>query len=431
MTDDTIDAAPQRDLGGCPVKHLVVAADQAAGLYWQQGDELRETTPVFFNDHAQGYWVVSRYEQVKDLYQNAELFSSESFTAWDPDPPYRFVPTQIDPPEHIKYRQLLNPKFSPGAVARREDAMREIAARLIAEVAPRGECDYVAEFAIRFPTEAFLDLIGLPTTDADQLVPWVEDFFLGLNGAPDKQEGMVAALTSIRGYFVELLAARRAAPIDPEADLVSHLLSSKVDGEPLDEVILLDICTVLVLAALDTTRGQLGYLVQHLAEHPEDRRRVIEDPSLVANAVEESLRVHSIIFADARKATRDVEFYGCPVKKGDMVMGLVAAANRDPRRYDRADEFDLDRKGATHFGFAAGPHRCLGAHLARKAMQVAVEEWHKVIPDYRIATDEQLVERGGQLTLLSLPLAWDVDDESLARSKTRSPHTASTTEDAS
>ena len=165
---------------------------------------------------------------------------------------------------------------------------------------------------------------------------------------------------------------------------------------------------MLVLAGLDTTRGQLGYLMQHLAEHPEDRRRLIDDPSLVASAVEESLRVQSIIFADSRKATRDVDFHGCPVKKGDMVMGLVATANRDPRRYDRADEFIIDRKGATHFGFAAGPHRCLGAHLARKEMQVAVEEWLKVIPDFRIATEEQLVERGGQLTLLSLPLAWDV-----------------------
>ena len=388
--------------------HLEVAHEQAAGLYWQQGDELRENTPVFFNTHAQGYWVVSRYEQVKEMYQNVELFSSESFTAWEPNPPYRFVPTQIDPPEHIKYRQLLNPKFSPGAINRNEPQAREIAARLIREVAPRGECDFVAEFAIRFPTEVFLDLIGLPTQDADLLVPWVEDFFIGLHGAEDTQPAMVAALEGIRNYFVELVAERREHPLDPAVDLVTHLMQSTVDDAPLDETVLLDMCTVLVLAGLDTTRGQLGYLFQHLAENADDRRRIIDDPSLVPSAVEESLRVNSIIFTDSRKATRDADFHGCPVKKGDMVMGIVAAANRDPRRYDRADEFIIDRKGATHFGFAAGPHRCLGAHLARRAMQVAVEEWHKVIPDYQIAAGAQLIERGGQLTLVSLPLVWDV-----------------------
>jgi len=118
--------------------------------------------------------------------------------------------------------------------------------------------------------------------------------------------------------------------------------------------------------------------------------------------------VHAITIADARKATRDVDFHGCPVKQGDMVMGLVSAANTDPRHYERAEEFLLDRTGAHHFGFAAGPHRCLGAHLARREMLVAVEEWHRRIPDYRIAGDEPLRERGGQLALLSLPLEWDV-----------------------
>ena len=404
-TDHRVTAG--RDLAQCPVGHLILAEDRPAGEYWRIGDEIRESTPVFFNDHAQGYWVVSTYEQVKDLYQTVDLFSSESFVAWDPDPPHRFIPTQIDPPEHIKYRQLLNPKFSPGAITRAEPRARAIAADLIAELAPRGECDFVAEFGIRYPTEVFLALIGLPTADADFLVPWVDDFFLGLNGAEDKQEGMVAALGGIRGYFVDVLEERRRNPRDAEEDLISHLLASKVDGEPLSDDVLLDMCTVLVLAGLDTTRGQLGYIFQHLAQNDADRRRLLDDPSLIPSCVEESLRCHSIIIGDARKATRDADFHGCPVKKGDMVLGLVAAANRDPRHYDRPDEFVLDRKGAHHLGFAAGPHRCLGAHLARREMQVAVEEWLKVIPHFRVATDEQLIERGGQLTLVSLPLAWD------------------------
>ena len=171
MLDDTVDASTvTRELGDCPVKCFTVFDDQDAGRYWQEADALREETPAFFNAHAQGYWVVTRYDAIKDLYQSVDLFSSESFTAWEPNPPYRFVPTQIDPPEHIKYRQLLNPKFSPGAVARAEDPARAIARRMVEEIAASGTCDFVTEFAIRFPTEVFLTVIGLPAEDADRLV---------------------------------------------------------------------------------------------------------------------------------------------------------------------------------------------------------------------------------------------------------------------
>jgi cytochrome P450 len=169
--------------------------------------------------------------------------------------------------------------------------------------------------------------------------------------------------------------------------------------------------TVLVLAGLDTTRGQLGYMFRHLATHPEDRRALIEHPELIPSSVEEVLRFYTIIFGDGRKVTRDIEFYGASLKKGDMVYGLVSGANRDPRAYERAEEFIIDRKRNHHMGFASGPHRCLGQHLARREMQIAVEEWLRVIPEFHIATDEQLVERGGgsMMTLMDLPLGWEVN----------------------
>ena len=167
---------------------------------------------------------------------------------------------------------------------------------------------------------------------------------------------------------------------------------------------------MLVLAGLDTTRGQLGYLFRHLADHPDDRHRLIAEPELIPSAVEESLRLYTIIFGDGRKVAQDTDFHGCPLRKGDMVYGLVSGANRDPRVYDRPDEFVVDRKANNHLGFAGGPHRCLGAHLARMVMQVAVEEWLKVIPDFEVASEAPLMERGGgaMMTLLSLPLAWEV-----------------------
>ena len=412
MTDTTSDpvGAVGRDLGGCPVMHVEVAPPAPAGTYWDRADELRETSPAVFNSLEQGFWMFTRYEQVRDMYQQPELFSSESITPWEPEPVYRFVPTQIDPPDHIKYRQILNPWFSPGAVNRIEPTARDICRRLVEEIAPRGSCDFVADFALRYPTEVFLTMIGLPGSDADLFVPWVEDFFAGFNGDPEGQAGMGEALAGIRQYWVDALAERRDEPAPRVGDLASHLLHATVDDRPLTDTEMLDMLTVLVLAGLDTTRGQLGYLFKHLATTDADRRRLVAEPELAPSAVEEALRVFTIIFGDGRKVTGDAEFHGCPLRKGDMVYGLVAGANRDPRVYDRADEFVIDRKGSHHFGFAGGPHRCLGAHLARREMQVALEEWHKVVPEYRLPADEPLRERGGgaMLTLLSLPLAWDV-----------------------
>src|SRR4051812_5559444 len=142
--------------GKCPVIHLDVATPLAAGSYWQKADELRELGPAFFNSIGQGYWIFTRYEQVREIYQHPEIFSSESITPWEPDPAYRFVPTQIDPPEHSKYRQLLSRWFAPNAVSRIAPEAHEIGRRLVAELAPRGECDFVTDFAMRLPTEIFL-----------------------------------------------------------------------------------------------------------------------------------------------------------------------------------------------------------------------------------------------------------------------------------
>ena len=400
---------PGRDVGRCPVIHMDPSAPMAVGSYWHLADELRERGDAFFDTMAQGFWVFTRHEQVREMYKHPELFSSESFTPWDPNPAYRFIPTQIDPPDHIKYRQLLNPWFSPGAVDRIEPTARAVCRRYIAKLAERGRCDFMADFALHYPTEVFLIMLGAPGEDAELFVPWVDAFFKGLGGDPEALAGMGEALAGIRGYWVEALADRRRDAVPRPNDLASHLLQSSVDDRPLTDDEMLDMLTVLVLAGLDTTRGQLGYLFRHLAMTPEHRSLLIDDPALISSAVEESLRVHTITFGDGRKVTQDVEFHGCPLKKDDMVYGLVAAANRDPRAFDRADEFVPDRSANHHFGFAGGPHRCLGAHLARRELQIAVGEWLTAIPDFRIDTDATLIERGGgsMNSLLTLPLAWD------------------------
>jgi cytochrome P450 len=401
---------PERVPSGCPVIHLDASPALEVGSHWQKANELRETSPTFYNTHAQGYWVFTRYDEVREMYQHPEIFSSESITPWEPEPAYRFVPTQIDPPEHAKYRQLLSRWFSPNSVNRITPQAQELARTLVTELAERGECDFISDFAMRLPTEIFLTIMGVPPSDADLFVPWVEDFFAGFGGDLDQQQAMVAALGGIRQYWTDALEARRGEAGPRENDFASYLLHATVDGEPPSDDLILDILTVLVLAGLDTTRGQLGYLFRHLAENPEDRRRLVAEPELIPSAVEESLRLYTIIFGDGRKVAQDTEFHGCPLRKGDMVYGLVSGANRDPRMYERPDDFIVDRKANNHLGFAGGPHRCLGSHLARRMMQVAVEEWLKVVPDFEVATETPLMERGGgaMLALLSLPLRWEV-----------------------
>jgi cytochrome P450 len=394
---------------GCPFVHEDYSKPKEACGYLSLADEMRETGPLFFNEFAQGYWVFTRHDAVQDIYKTPEIFSSESITPWQPEPAYRFIPTQLDAPEHLKYRRIVNPWFSPRRVADADEMVRSVCRSYVEEIAPKGECELVGGFALQFPTEVFLTIIGADPAMTDAFVGWVEDFFKGFGGDPDGVEPMLAALASIRGHWEQALEERRGEPEPREGDLASHLLHATVDDRPLNDTEILDMLVVLVLAGLDTTRGTLGYIFHHLAEHPEHRRRLIAEPELIPSFVEEALRYYTIIFGDGRKVTRDIEFHGASLKKGDMVYGLVAGANRDPRHYERADEFVIDRKKNTHFGFAGGPHRCLGMHLARRELAVGVEEWLRAIPDFHVATDEPLMERGGgnMTTLLRLPLAWE------------------------
>jgi cytochrome P450 len=401
----------ERDLGGCPVVHLDVTKPRPYGAHWELAKDLRETCPHFWTDYegGGGYWVFTQHDAVRDIYKTPEVFSSESFTPWEPNPVYRFVPTQIDAPDHIKYRRILNPWFSPKSMDGAEDMIRSICREYIEPLASKGGCEFIGDFALHFPTAAFLNVIGVPVSETERFVAWVDDFFDGLGGDPEALAPMAKALEEIQGYWVAALDERRGKPEIP-GDLASHLLHSTFgDERPLTDQEMLDMLTVLVLAGLDTTRAELGYMFHHLARHPEDRRRLIDEPEIIPLAVEETLRYYTIVFGDGRKVTRDIEFHGVELKKGDMVYGLVSAANRDPSAWERAEEFVIDRKRNNHMGFANGPHRCLGMHLARREMQIAVEEWLRVIPDFELATDEQLFERGGGslMALSTLPLRWE------------------------
>ncbi len=341
---------------------------------------------------------------IREAFQTPALFSSVSEVAAEPNPEYVWIPSNLDPPEHVTYRQLLGTRFAPEAVERLTPAVERFALDLIAELCERGGCDFIADVAAPYPTAVFLHSLALDVADTPIVVRWVRAIFDNLRD-PELHEPLRVAMDEVRLYFKQLIADRRANQRDPAVDFVSYLLASTVDGAPLSDDTILNIALVLLMAGVETTCGQLGYMFRHLAEHPEDRKRIREHPDVIPAAVEEFLRIHSIVLP-GRKVTQDTDFHGCPMRAGDMVMLTIACANRSPDAFDRPLDVDLDRWPNRHIAFGAGPHRCLGIHLARRELATVLRIWHELIPDYRIDGIAPLVERGGQLGLVSLPLTW-------------------------
>ena len=375
-----------------------------AGSHWSTLDDLQREHPWFWTTYRYGHWVLTDPGAIREAFQTPELFSSVSEVAAEPEPDYVWIPSNLDPPDHVKYRQILNARFAPEAIERLTPEAEQIARTIVGGLVPNGRCDFMADVAAVYPTAVFLRSLGLDASDTPQVVVWVRAIFDNLRD-PELHAPLKAAMDDVRQWFRSLIADRQATLRDPATDFVSLLLTSTVDGRPLSDDELLNICLVLLMAGVETTTGQLGFMFQHLAEHPDDRRRLVEQPELLPSAVEEFLRLHSIVLP-GRKVTRDVEFHGCPMHKGDMVMLTIPCANRSPEAFADALELDLERHPNRHVAFGAGPHRCLGIHLARRELATMLRVWHDAIPDYRLDTDRPLMERGGQLGLVSLPLAW-------------------------
>ena len=399
----TVDTAG-RDIGRLPALHYDFTRTVPLLSYYTEFDELRERYGMFWNTLAQGFWSVLRYAEVREIFETPEVFRSDSQDPMNPEPAQRFVPTQLNDEEHVQYRRLLTAWFSPRSIGGIRDTAREVAARLVDAVADRGSCDFVTDFALRYPTEVFLRMTGLPAEDVERFEPWLDTMFKGYHTTDHSTMDIAAA--SIKGYFRDRISERRSHPLDPQRDFVSFAMGAKIFDRPCTDDEILDLLWTLALAGLHTTRVQLVYLMHHLAATPSDREAVVADPSLNRPVIEESMRVHPLVAVLGRKLARDIDFHGAPMRQGDMVWVSVAAANRDPRVFEDAARFDLRRKNTAHMTFGAGPHRCLGAHLARAEMTIALEEWHARIPDYWVRPGASLTERGGLLTPQGLPLAW-------------------------
>lgn len=347
------------------------------------------------------FWLVTRMEHIREAFQTPTVFSNTAVVPSDPEPPYSWIPEMLDPPIHTKWRQLLGPLFSPAAVAQLETKVRARFNEILDEVAPRGHCDYVQDVALRFPNTIFMEIMGLPVTDAAQFQKWETDI---LHTGEQGGEVALNAMNAVIGYFAALVADRRQNPKD---DLLSVAVGWQIDGTPVSEEDLLAMCLLMFMAGLDTVAAQLSYSTMHLATHDDDRARLVATPSLWPSAIEEFLRYYAFV-TPGRKILQDVNLGGCPMKAGQMVYMPIVSANRDPAEFVDADKVVIDRQDNRHIAFGAGPHRCLGSHLARQELRIGLEEWHKRIPNYRVASGIPIVEHGGQIGLDNLPLEWDV-----------------------
>jgi cytochrome P450 len=366
-------------------------------------DSLRTRHPFYWSDG--GWWVLTEMAGIREAMQSPDVFSNHLGGVVDPDPEYLWIPEMLDPPEHTKWRQLLAPVFSPARMSALEDKVRQRAAELIDGFAGAGHCDFKRDFAEPYPTTIFMELMGLPVSHSEQFMAW-ENAILNTPAELDPDRKLATeAMQDVMGYFSDLIAERRTAPRD---DLVSIALTWTIEGQPVPEGDLLSLCLLLFMAGLDTVTCQLGWAFWHFATHDEDRKRLVADPTLIGPAVEELLRVYTIV-RPGRKVTRDIDFHGCPMKKGDVVFLPLNAACRDPKAFPDADTFLIDRAANNHIAFGAGPHRCVGSHLARRELRIAIEEWHARIPEYRIAPGSHVREFGGsQLAIANLPLQWAV-----------------------
>ncbi|MGB8403188.1 MAG: cytochrome P450 [Mycobacterium sp.] len=395
------------DRAGCPAVDFTFIAPPAGPLdFFTQIDDLRATaTPAVRTAEAGGYWILTDAQAIREGLLRPELFSSQVITPTDPNPAFKWLPVMLDPPEHTKWRTVLAGYFSPSRIRGMATDQRRFANELIDAVQASGECDYIASFGQHFPASIFLQIMGMPEEHLGQFMEWEHMILHPEPNSPNPDALRIAGMGAVVKYFSGLIAERRANPNPDAHDIVSDALNWVIDGESVPDADLLNCLLLLFMAGLDTVTGQLSYIFHHLATHPEDRSRIVADPSLIPHAVEELLRIYPIV-QTSRKLTQDVDFHGCPMKAGDMAMFPLAAAGRDEAAFADALTLDFDRADTRHhISFGAGPHRCLGAHLARQELIIAIEEWHRRIPDYEI-TGTPTEHKGGVYGIDNLRLRW-------------------------
>ncbi|GAB5008865.1 cytochrome P450 [Mycobacterium avium] len=351
---------------------------------------LRDNSPVMRID---GIGVlVSTWELVDEVLHNPQLYSS-ALTSGVLKNDRPLIPLQVDPPEHAKFRKILDPLFAPKQMKLLEPSIAALVNQLIDGFISRDEIDFAKEFSVPFPTQVFLTMLGLPLNDLPSLLAMKDGIIRPHEivgkplGHPDTDAHQAATAASIYEYFTQTVEQHK---LDPRDDMLNWFLEAEIDGDRLTGEEILDICFLFLIAGLDTVSASLDCFFSYLARHPQLRRAIAGDQSSIPFVVEELLRWETPVMAVAREAKRDTELGGCPIHAGEQVLAMLGSANTDEDNTPGAGAVQFDRKVNRHFGFGGGVHRCLGSHLARIELRTALRLWHDRIPEYHIKPGVEL-----------------------------------------
>jgi cytochrome P450 len=349
----------------------------------------REKCPLSYSTTGpDGFWVATSYDDISGVLRRNNRgvvsYPNSPFGATDPKGAQKaMIPIDLDGADHHLYRKLLDPYFSPAAVAKLEPKVRAVAAGLIDEFIETGRCDFVPQFSFPFPGSTVMGLMGWPLEDGPMMADWVDILLHGVRGATEDESNAarVAVMGQVNEYFLAQIELRRRSPSD---DITTLMLNVEVEGQQLSNEQLYDCFVLMMMAGLDTVNSVLAQSFVYLGRHQDLWSQMFQSPDTLDRGVEEFIRwgapaVPTRTVADEGFMVRDVQI---PV--GERVHCPLGAANRDPKYYPDPDEIRLDRELKPHLAFGLGPHRCIGSHLARMEMRVAFEELHRRIPAFQL-----------------------------------------------
>jgi cytochrome P450 len=377
------------------------ASDDPAPAYAQ----LRNECPVARTPGLAGgmtVWV-SKYDDALWALKHPEVFSSAA-EAIDIGQSHDLIPLQIDPPLHTKYRRFLAEWFNTRAIAPLEPEVRKLVNEILDGIVARGSCDFHLDVATPLPSTVFLAMMGLPQDDLEKLLRWRDDIIRPAVDPAEAEAVRARTGAEITAYFDGQIDALRA---HPRSGFWSDLVNTDFEGRPLTRGELLGMAFLLFIAGLDTVTATLDCMIEYLALHPDRRHELVEHPELTTDAVEEMLRALTPVQLVPRVIAQDATIGGVEVKAGDHATIVLGAANLDPAMYDDPDEVDFERERSINLAFGGGPHLCLGINLARLELRVALEEWHRRIPEYAIADGAVISHSPGIRQTDNLPLVWN------------------------
>ncbi len=359
-------------------------------------DDLRQRCPIAHTGRFGGAWLPVRYEDVAAIAYDTERFSSRSIILSNFRPPRELAPIggsppiSSDPPFHHDARKLLLPAFTKKAVSRQEAATRAFCHGLIDQFAGRDVVDAAADYAQHIPMRVIADMLGFPPEDGPQFREFVEDLLEGINLEPDDR------IARVQRLFEYLLTQVHDHLDNPRDDLTTYLLNAEIFGQKLGPDHVVGTMALLLIAGIDTTWSAIGASLWHLARSRADRQRLVAEPGLLPTAIEEFLRAYAPVTM-ARLVKEDMHYRGVDMKADDWILLSFPAANRDPAQFDRAGEVVIDREVNRHAAFGLGIHRCVGSHLARMELRVALDVWLSRIPEFTLADPAAVTWSTGQI----------------------------------